>query len=131
MKILRSFTLIVAFLVFSTALCAQSGRIATHTQIFEKLDSTKVPSLKLKKVPLSKVIDLLNEQSLELDPGPVVTGVTFINLDQEKGDPLVSITLRNSSLRNAVDLTTRSIGYTWDLKDGAVIIFEEKEKVQR
>ncbi|MEO0796911.1 MAG: hypothetical protein AAFX93_17255 [Verrucomicrobiota bacterium] len=77
------------------------------------------------------MIDLLNEQSLELDPGPVVTGVTFINLDQEKGDPLVSITLRNSSLRNAVDLTTRSIGYTWDLKDGAVIIFEEKEKVQR
>jgi len=97
-----------------------------NTATFEKLDAITLSKIEFKDAPLSRVLKTLETLSEAEDPGPVVTGVQIIFPGAAKEDPRVNMKLRNIRLRSALELVTKSVGYTWDLDKGLIVVFKPK-----
>src|SRR5690606_33003213 len=76
-------------------------------------------------VPLSRVVETLSELSYEFDDtakSETSRGVNIVLANAGGQDPSVSITLRNLTLDKILDFTTESVGFTWDVRNDAVIV---------
>lgn len=87
-----------------------------------KLQQIRIPEVKFKATPLSEAISYLEKQSLEHDPGPVVTGVRFVYMPEQGTDPKVKLNLRNAKLGTILELMCAKTGYEWDFRDGMVVV---------
>lgn len=88
--------------------------------IREKLRNIQIPRVSFSDVPLRRVVETLSEYSVEFDPDG--QGVNIVLVDQRGADERVTITLRNFSLEKVLGFVTQSIGFQYDVEDGAVVI---------
>lgn len=88
----------------------------------QKLNNIQIPSVNFQGVELSKVISTLSAVSEEYDKSDGVKGVNIVLLDQSANNPLVSITLRNLSLKRILDLITDSVRYQYEVQDDTIVV---------
>lgn len=89
----------------------------------QKLDAILLPAISFNRAELAQVISALGAAAEEFDlaSGPT-KGVNLVLADPANRKPTVSITLRNVTLRRALDLVTQSVGYDYDAQPDAVIV---------
>lgn len=90
----------------------------------DKLRTIKIPNVSFNQMPLSRVIETLSvlTQEYDLNSPEEEKGVNFVMMDTEKEDPEVTITLRNFSADKIVEFVTKSVGYRYDVYDGAIVV---------
>ncbi len=94
-------------------------KIAEDRSLRDKLASITIPLVNFKGVALSGAIATLSELSAQYDPGE--TGINIVLLDPAGKDPPVNITLRNLGLDRVLDFVLESVGYEYDVQNGAVV----------
>lgn len=88
-----------------------------------KLAATMIPSVSFNGVDLGRVVATLSELSEELDVSAAPEkGVNIVLLDPAEKSPLVSITLRNLSLKRVLDFVTDAVGYQYEVQADAVVV---------
>lgn len=88
-----------------------------------KLAATMIPSVSFNGVDLGRVVATLSELSEELDASAAPEkGVNIVLLDPAEKSPLVSITLRNLSLKRVLDFVTDAVGYQYEVQADAVVV---------
>ncbi len=93
--------------------------------VLAKLANIFVPRVSFNAVPLSRVVETLSELSYEFDEtarSETERGVNMVLTGTGGQDPAVSITLRNLTMDKILDFTTESVGFTWDIRNDAVIV---------
>ncbi len=101
----------------------RSETLETTSPLARKLDEIVVPSISFTRTEIRQVIAALAAVSEQFDP--TVTGAKGVNmvlLDPTNQAPVVTLTLRNTTLRRALDFATASIGYQYELQADAVVI---------
>jgi general secretion pathway protein D len=82
-----------------------------------------IPNVSFNGVDLARVVATLSELSEELDvSAESEKGVNIVLLDPAEKSPLVSITLRNLSLKRVLDFVTDAVGYQYEIQADAVVV---------
>jgi general secretion pathway protein D len=88
-----------------------------------KLDAILLPSISFSGLELSRVVNTLSALSVEFDrTGQAPQGVNVVLLDPANTNPLVSLTLRNVSLKRVLDFITDAVGYQYEVQADAVLV---------
>ncbi len=88
-----------------------------------KLDAISVPAVSFTNLELRRVISALGALAEEFDTtGVPPKGVNIVLLDPAGGNPSVTITLRNLSLRRVLDFVADAIGYQVEVQSDAVVL---------
>jgi len=93
--------------------------------IDKKLQSIQIPSVDFKGAPLSSVIRMLSELSVQYDTeegNEKHRGVNMVVLDLEAKDPNVTLALRNVSLKQVLEFVVKSVGFRYDIEDNIIAI---------
>ncbi|MDB6168784.1 MAG: type and secretion system protein [Verrucomicrobia bacterium] len=89
----------------------------------EKLNTIILPTVSFAKVPIAQVVMALSAASEEFDPGEApLKGANIVLLDPDNRAPVVSLTLRNTSLRRVLDFVSEAIGYEYEVQPDAVVL---------
>ena len=107
--------------VFSPVALAQDS-VNPNTVTSQKLQTIRIPQLKFEHAPLGEVLDYISKESIEEDPGPVVTGVKFIYMPPKGEEPTVKISLRNIKVGTALDIICAKTGMKWDFNKGLIVV---------
>ncbi len=89
----------------------------------QKLASIQIPSVSFNRVELLRVAQSLSTLAEEFDSsteGP--KGVNVVLLDPSDRNPVVTLSLRNLSLKRVLDFVTDSVGYQYEVQQDAVVI---------
>ena len=104
----------------------------TAQDLDRKLKIIRIPEVEFFKAPLPEVLNFLQEHSAKHDPeakaNPKFAGVQFVLLTREKPPPMVTIKLRNARLGSILDFTVELIGYDYQVRDAAIVVFKPKPK---
>lgn len=87
--------------------------------IQNRLDKVFIPKVEFRELPLSQVVVALAEFSVGKSEDE---GVNIVLIDPENRDPRVSILLRRLSLLRVLDFVAESVGFEYNLSDGAVVL---------
>lgn len=99
------------------------GTRAALSPLFGKLDAIMVPSVNFSGLELSRVITTLSTLSEEFDQtGTTPKGVNIVLLDPANTNPVVNISLRNTSLHRIIELITQSVGYSFEVQADVVFV---------
>lgn len=91
--------------------------------LLEKLDAIVLPNVNFSGMELGRVVNTLSVISEEFDrTGVSPRGVNIVLLDQTDANPVVSITLRNLSLKRVLDFITGAAGYQYEVQADAVVV---------
>ncbi|MFA6960350.1 MAG: secretin and TonB N-terminal domain-containing protein [Opitutaceae bacterium] len=90
--------------------------------LLKKLNSIVIPSVNFNGVELSKVISTLSAVSEQYDNSEGSKGANMVVIDPSNKNPLVSITLRNLSLKRILDLITDSTGYQYEVQADTIVV---------
>lgn len=91
--------------------------------LLAKLDRIVVPGVNFSSMELGRVVNTLSVISEEFDQtGTLPKGVNIVLLDQSNANPLVSLTLRNLTLRRVLDFITASVGYQYEVQADAIVV---------
>lgn len=89
----------------------------------QKLAAIKIPSVSFSSVELHRVVSTLSDLSREFDgTGTAAKGVNIIVIDPQDRRPIVSLTLRDLSLKRVLDFITDSIGYQYEVQADAIVV---------
>lgn len=96
---------------------------AQDAPLAQKLAAIMIPSVSFNGVELGRVVAALSTISEDYDStaGPA-KGVNIVLLDPAAKSPLVSITLRNLSLKRVLDFVTDAVGYQYEIQADAVVV---------
>ena len=104
----------------------------TAADLDRKLKIIRFPEVEFFKAPLPDVLNYIQEHSAKYDPeakaNPKFAGVQLVLLTREKPPPLVTIKLRNARLSSILDFTMELIGYDYQVRDAAIVVFKPKPK---
>ena len=93
------------------------------TQLAQKLDTIQIPSVSFSAVDLTRVVTTLSDLSAEFDgSGGSSKGVNIVVIDPQNGNPAVSLTLRNLSLKRILDVITDSVGYQYEVQSDLIVV---------
>jgi general secretion pathway protein D len=100
---------------------AAAGSISPLSQ---KLESIQIPSVSFSAVDLTRVVSALSDLSAEFDTATsnAPKGLNIVVIDPQSGNPPVSITLRNLSLKRILDVITDSVGYQYEVQNDLVVV---------
>jgi general secretion pathway protein D len=102
---------------------ANEGARPGTSPLQEKLNAIVLPAVNFSGMELSRVVSTLSVISEEFDRGSdTPKGVNIVLLDQGTANPVVSITLRNLSLKRVLDFITDSVGYQYEVQADAVVV---------
>jgi general secretion pathway protein D len=88
-----------------------------------KLEAIVIPSVNFNGVELDKVVNTLSLISAEFDRATEGTkGINIVLLDPAHVDPVVTVALRNLSLRRVLDFITDSAGYEYEIQADAIVV---------
>jgi general secretion pathway protein D len=88
-----------------------------------KLDAIVLPAVNFNGMDLGRVVNTLSVVSAELDrSSDSAKGVNVVLVDPDGGNPTVTITLRNLTLRRVLDFITHSVGYEYEVQTDAVVV---------
>ena len=85
----------------------------------DRLDKVFVPKVEFRDLPLSQVVVSLAEFA---EGSQLEGGVNIVLIDPENRDPRVSILLRRLSLLRVLDFVVESVGFEYNLTEGAVVL---------
>jgi len=105
---------------------------AALTPLVRKLDEIVLPSVSFTRVEIGRVVSALSAASVEFDRSAersdesegasAQRGVNIVLLDPSDRQPLVTLTLRNTSLRRVLDFVTQAVGYQYEVQSDAVVV---------
>ncbi len=97
---------------------------AAVAPLARKLNEIILPAVSWTRAPLGDVVASLSAISEEFDPAPAggVKGVNVVLIDPSNKNPVVSLTLRNATLKRVLDFVTESIGYQYEVQADAVVV---------
>ncbi len=96
---------------------------AAPSPVAAKLDAIVLPSVNFNGVELDRVVNTLSLSSAEFDHAAEgVKGVNIVLVDPVHVDPVVTVSLRNLSLRRVLDFVTDSAGYEYEIQADAVVV---------
>jgi len=105
---------------------------AALAPLVRKLDDIVLPSVSFTRVEIGRVVSALSAASVEFDRSVEMLtdvagagasrGVNIVLLDPSDRQPLVTLTLREVSLRRILDFVTQSVGYQYEVQRDAVIV---------
>ena len=102
---------------------AGPGAAAAASPLLAKLDAIVLPSVSFSGMELGRVVNTLSVISEEFDGAEAKPrGVNIVLVDPANGNPPVSLTLRNLSLRRVLDFITESVGYQYEVQADAVVV---------
>lgn len=93
--------------------------------IQQKLQAIHVPSVHFFEAPLTSVVPMLCELSIQFDPTPVsedLLGVNFVLIDPDKINPSITLSLRNLSLAQILELVVKSVNFHYEIEENVVTI---------
>ena len=91
--------------------------------IVQKLDLITLPNVSFTNVELGRVVSTLSAASVEFDPAESGSkGVNIVLVDPSGKSPVISIALRNLSLKRVLDLVAESAGYQDEVQADTVIM---------
>ena len=91
--------------------------------LHQKLAAIRIPSVSFSAVELHRVVSTLSDLSREFDQtGALAKGLNIIVIDPQDRRPVVSLTLRDLSLKRVLDFITDSIGYQYEVQADAVVV---------
>ncbi len=100
----------------------EMDKAAAAAPLAKKLNDIVLPSVSFTRAEIGQVVTALSAASEEFDSGPGPKGVNVVLLDPSNKAPQVTITLRNASLKRALDFVTESVGYQYEVQADAVIV---------
>jgi general secretion pathway protein D len=96
---------------------------AVVAPLIKKLNEIVLPNISFTRAEIGQVVGSLSAASEEFDPTPAgVKGVNIVLIDPANEKPLVTIALRNTTLKRALDFVTEGIGYQYEVQADAVLI---------
>ena len=103
---------------------APGGELAAAiAPIAGKLNEIVLPSVSFTRVPIAQVVAALGAAAEEYDQtANPPKGVNIVLLDPANRAPVVTLTLRNVSLRRVLDFVVEAIGYEYQVQADAVVV---------
>jgi general secretion pathway protein D len=98
------------------------------SNIESKLKLIQIPGIDLFESPLSEATTELQRLARQFDltePDPAKKGINIIPIIGGEEEPTVNITLNPMPLRNMLEFITEMVGWTFDIRDDAVVITKE------
>ncbi len=98
------------------------------SNIENKLKLIQIPGIDLFESPLSEATTELQRLARQFDltePDPAKKGINIIPIIGGDTEPTVNITLNPMPLRNMLEFITEMVGWTFDIRDDAVVITKE------
>ena len=97
-----------------------------------KLKIIRIPELNFFEVPLPDALNSLQAMALKHDPEAksdvIPAGVQFVLLTREQAPPTITLRLRNARLGSIMDFLVELIGYEYQVRDAAIVVFKPKPK---
>lgn len=92
--------------------------------VLEKLKSIRIPNINFSNAPLTSVVYMLIELSIRYDSSiyEEERGVNFVLIDPDNVSPKVTISLRNLSLEQVLELIVKSINFHYEIENEVVTI---------
>jgi general secretion pathway protein D len=88
-----------------------------------KLEAIVLPEVSFTRVPIGQVVTALGAASEEFDAtGTAAKGVNLILLDPSNRAPVVTLMLREVSLKRVLDFVAEAAGYQYEVQADAVIL---------
>jgi general secretion pathway protein D len=89
----------------------------------EKLNAISIPAVSFTSVELNRVVSALSALAEEFDPtGGKPKGVNLVLIDPANANPVVTITLRNLTLKRILDFVTDAVGFQYEIEADAVVL---------
>lgn len=89
----------------------------------EKLNAISIPVVSFTSVELNRVVSALGALAEEFDPSEgKPKGVNLVLLDPANANPIVTITLRNLTLKRILDFVTAAVGFQYEIEADAVVL---------
>lgn len=106
--------------LYNREVSGATGRVETDP-VLEKLRSIGVPEINIRDMPLDRAISQLIVVSQSYDKDN--KGVNMVVIDPEHKNPSVNpITLRGVSLEKALDIITKQVNFTYEIRQGIIEI---------
>lgn len=105
----------------------ESGRDAVSAveaaPLEEKLNRIVLPNVSFTRVEIGQVVTALSAIAEEFDDVNAASrGVNIVLLDPANKAPVVTLTLRNTTLKRVLDFVTESVGYQYEVQADAVVV---------
>jgi general secretion pathway protein D len=102
---------------------AAGEETARSTLLARRLEEIILPTVSFTRAEIGQVVAALSAMAGDYDKAdPPARGVNIVLIDPANKKPTVSVTLRDVSLRRALDLVCETIGYTYEVQDDAVLL---------
>jgi general secretion pathway protein D len=102
---------------------ATEEETAPATLLARKMEEIVLPAVSFTRAEIGQVVAALSTMAEDYDKAdPPARGVNIVLVDPANKKPMVSLTLRNVSLRRALDLVCETIGYSYEVQDDAVLL---------
>ncbi|MFM9093201.1 MAG: type II secretion system protein GspD, partial [Verrucomicrobiota bacterium] len=88
------------------------------------LSQITLPAVSWTRAPIGDVVAALSAISEEFDNSgtPGAKGVNVVLIDTGNKNPLVTLTLRNATLKRVLDFVTEAVGYQYEVQADAVVV---------
>lgn len=97
----------------------------THDVIANKLRSIRIRNINFSDARLTSVVLMLSELSIRYDSSDILEedrGVNFVLIDLEKLNPRLTLSLRNLSLEQILELIVKSVDFHYEIEGGVVML---------
>jgi general secretion pathway protein D len=95
----------------------------TTRSLREKLEAISIPAVSFTSVELNRVVSALSALAEEFDrTGDKPRGVNLVLIDPANANPIVTITLRNLTLKRILDLLAETVGFQYEIEADAVVL---------
>ena len=133
--ILRLMKAPLVLLIASSILCPfvvvyGQDRLATPKNeiLRDKIRRIQVPKVNFFQTPLDEVMNTLSAHSRKFDfkeTRPAAKGVNIIVLGQRAPTPVLTLQLNMMSLEKMLDFITEMVGWTYELREDAIVVSKE------
>ena len=133
--ILRLMKAPLVLLIASSILCPfvvvyGQDRLATPKNeiLRDKIRRIQVPKVNFFQTPLDEVMNTLSAHSRKFDfkeTRPAAKGVNIIVLGQRAPTPVLTLQLNKMSLEKMLDFITEMVGWTYELREDAIVVSKE------
>jgi general secretion pathway protein D len=102
----------------------ETDRAAAVGPLAQKLSQITLPAVSWTRAPIGDVVAALSAISEEFDNSgtPGAKGVNVVLIDTSNKNPLVTLTLRNATLKRVLDFVTEAVGYQYEVQADAVVV---------
>jgi DNA-directed RNA polymerase subunit K/omega len=97
---------------------SRSTRGPAADPVIEKLNAIILPEVNIRDMSLSRVIGQLRALSQAYDKE--AKGVNMVLIDPDRKDPKVNIALRNMPMGKLLEIVTKQVEFTYEIKNGVV-----------